>query len=94
MMSIRLSELEGLTSEEIAERMSAFMDASFAPPNGSVAPLEEKIRNFEARYDMTSEEVIKGIETGQIKETEEIAEWAIDYSLLKDLSKVPAQNRG
>ena len=89
MMSIRLSELEGLTSEEIAEKMSGFVAASFGPPNGSVAPLEEKIRNFETRYRMTSEEVIKGIETGNVEETEEIAEWAIDYSLLKDLSKVP-----
>lgn len=89
MLTIKLSELQGLTLEQIAEKMSPLVKASFGPPNGSVNPIREKVLNYERIYGMSSEEMLKAIELGKLEETEEVANWAIEYSLLQDLSTAP-----
>lgn len=89
MLTIKLSDLQGLTAEQIAEKMSPLVDASFGPPNGSVDPVKRKVLDYERTYGMTSDEMLIAIELGKLEETEEISEWAIEYSLLQDLSTVP-----
>jgi hypothetical protein len=89
-LTVKLSDLQGLTAEQIAAKMSPLVDASFGPPNGSVDPVKKRVLDYELTYGMTSEEMLKAIELGKLEETEEVAEWAIEYSLLQDLSVIPA----
>lgn len=85
MIKIKLSELEGLSEEEIGKKMEPMIDASFASPNGSLRIIQERVESFELLHGMKSEEMLRGIEYGDLEEEEDFAEWALDYSLLQDL---------
>ncbi|NER33102.1 MAG: hypothetical protein F6J93_03320 [Oscillatoria sp. SIO1A7] len=83
---IKLSTLEGLTGDEIEQKLSGIIKASLDSPNGSLTYLQKKVANFETKYEMSSEEMMSAVASGKLPETEALATWAIDYSLLKDLS--------
>jgi|GEM_PF-3440700 len=83
---IKLSDLQGLTSREIEEKLNPLIEGAFDPPNGSVDYLKRKVEGFETTYGMTSEEMVEGVASGKLHETEAFATWGIDYTLLKELS--------
>lgn len=49
----------------------------------ATAYLESRIRSFELRYEITSEELLRALEQDRIKETAEIAEWLFLLSALE-----------
>jgi len=91
---LKLSDLEGLTEEQIELKMSPMIQRSFAPPNGSVDFLAAKISGYEQAYNMPSDEMLSKVSSGQLQETQAFADWAIDYSLLKDMSSATVKNFG
>jgi len=83
---LKLSTLEGLTTEQITEMLNPVISASLDSPNGSLAYLQNQVRNFESKYNMSSEEMMQAVASGDLLETEAISTWGISYSLLQDLS--------
>lgn len=83
---IELSSLEGLSADNLAVELNTLINASFEPPNGSLKYVEDRVRHFENKYKMTSEEMMNAVASGSLPETEAFATWAINYSLLKELS--------
>ena len=83
---LKLSELEKLNAEQITVALNPVLSDSLASPNGSLDYLHKRVCNFENQYKMSSEEMINAVASGRCPETEALATWAIDYSLLKDLS--------
>lgn len=86
MKCMKLSDLEGLSPEESEEMLDQTLTSSFEPLNSNLFNLMEKIREREEFYGMTTEDMLRQIEYGQVKETEELANWAIDYFTIKELS--------
>ncbi|MEM7771399.1 MAG: hypothetical protein AAGA75_25005 [Cyanobacteria bacterium P01_E01_bin.6] len=83
---MKLSDLEGLSPKESEEMLDQILTSSFEPLNSNLFNLMEKIREREEFYGMTTEDMLRQIEYGQVKETEELANWAIDYFTIKELS--------
>jgi hypothetical protein len=83
---IKLSDLQGLTPSKIEEKLNPLIEGAFSPPNGSINYLKQRIARFEASHGMTSEEMMEGVASGKLQETEAFATWGIDYTLLKELS--------
>lgn len=85
MKTLKLSELEGLTSEQILTKLECTFSPLSTSPNGAVKQLKEKIDALEVQYGFSSEEMLEHIARGNFEETVEIANWAIDYNTLQEL---------
>ncbi|MBN8564534.1 MAG: hypothetical protein J0L70_28790 [Leptolyngbya sp. UWPOB_LEPTO1] len=92
MECLKLSELEGLTDEQIERKMFPLIENSFVPPNGSVNFIEGKIAIYEQTYRMASEEMLSKVSSGELQETQDFVDWAIYYGLLKDM--ISATDKG
>jgi len=83
---LKLSTLEGLTTEQITEMLNPVISASLDSPNGSLQYLQNQVRSFESKYNMSSEEMMQAVASANLPETEAIATWGMSYSLLQNLS--------
>lgn len=72
---VRLSELATMSSSELESQTATLMEASRAADTQGSPTLERRIRNFEARYEMSSEALRRGLSEETVKETAEISEW-------------------
>lgn len=91
---LKLSDLEGLTDAQIEQKMLPIIEGSFVSPNGSVAYLKGKIGEYEQAYHMSSDEMLFKVSSGELQETQDFADWAIEYSLLNDMSSCTGKNFG
>ena len=73
--SIRLGELDTLTSAERADVLRKLVADASQPPNGHLAAARARVRDFERRYELSSEALIERLRTEEMRETAEIAEW-------------------
>jgi hypothetical protein len=71
---IKLSELSSLTGKDQKRAMTELVNAA-RMKNGGIALLDARLRKFELRYEMSSEELKKKCAEGKVKETAEIAKW-------------------
>lgn len=82
MCALRVADLANLTEAERRDQFSKLL----SPPAGGVYPAEvgmrSRIRSYEARYEMTSAELLKKLEAGEIRETAEVSEWLFLLSAL------------
>ena len=53
----------------------------------AVARLRRRIRTYERRYEVGSEQMANLVTTGYVKETAEILKWMFDYRVLQSLGK-------
>ena len=74
-LSMRLSDYAAMSPAEQAAALDALVNA--ARTNGATARtvLSARIRRFEERYEMTSDEMLQRVASGEFRETAEIAEW-------------------
>ncbi len=75
--SIRLSEFRHLSEAEKVAALRELAIASQGVPTDELAVLEGRIRAFEARYELTSEQMRSRVAEGVLPETAEIASWLI-----------------
>lgn len=73
--AVRISELYSLTPSEREAALARLIEEALRPSNGGEASIDARIREFELRYEMSSEELLKRLEGEQQAETDEIAEW-------------------
>lgn len=88
MQGLKLSTLEGLSLEETEKVLSSVFAASSKINDGTLACIVEKIRRLEEFYGTSTQEMLQKIEQGKIQETEELANWAISYYTLQELSGI------
>ena len=63
-----------MSDENQRKSMVELIDAS-RTKNGGVVSLNARLKKFELRYEMTSEELKNKCAEGKVKETAEIAKW-------------------
>jgi hypothetical protein len=73
--TIRLSDLRAMSDEERKATLARVSAEANAPMNGQVAMIETKIRAYEERYEMSSDELIERLKSNEQRETAEIADW-------------------
>lgn len=86
MKSIKLSELNGLNQEQIAEKLLPLIEASFSPPSQeNIEAFRVKLEEFEKKHGMSYEEMYHQVCVVGIPEPDDFAEWAMDHSLYQSL---------
>jgi hypothetical protein len=73
--SVRLADLANMSRADQEAMVARLTREAAAPRNGQRALLDSRIRRFELRYEMTSEQLLVGLREGTIRETAEIADW-------------------
>lgn len=64
-----------MSPAEIAERLHRERDARPLPSAEDIAQLEARVREFECRYEIPSDEVHEAIEDHRLHETADVAQW-------------------
>ena len=82
--TLKMSELRGLSASEIAARVASFGKSQ--PANGELASLQERIAEFEIRYELSSETMRAQFHTGQLKETADICKWLMLLSVREGIT--------
>ena len=80
--SIKMSEYGEMTPEGQLEAIRDLM-ATASQRNGNGSLLAERIKAFEKKYKMTSQEMRTALAENRIKDTVEITEWLIDLQATK-----------
>lgn len=73
--SIRITAKEAVSDDQWLQRSRQLADALKQPMNGQLMDIEQRIRSFESRYEMTSQEMRGKFRSGDLKETMEICSW-------------------
>lgn len=76
-MTLKLSELARLPKADRDVALGKLVEAARAPRNGQARELDQRIRAFEIRYEMTSEEMVRRLHAGQIEDTADISKWTM-----------------
>ena len=74
-VSYRLSDLAAMTPAEQEVALDVLVAATRASNGTGSAVLNARIRRFEERYEMPSDEMLRRLASGTLEETAEIAEW-------------------
>ena len=77
-----------------AQRGKALRDlvvSARQPANGGILQLQAEINEYEARYEMSSAELLQRLKSGEQSETGEIASWLIRLSLLRRIREREAR---
>ena len=72
---IALNELGTMSPAELQAETATLMQASRQAEVKGTPSLDSRIRKFEVRYEMTSDELQTLLAEGDVRETAEIAEW-------------------
>jgi hypothetical protein len=72
---VRSADLALMSTEERDIVLGRLVESATGPRNGQRAEIEARIRRFELRYEIASEQLLTELATGTRKETAEIAEW-------------------
>ncbi len=73
--SVRISELGKMSETERAEAASKLIPGAGASSNGRVERLDAEIREYENRYEIGSEHLLKALHEGKLQETTDIVRW-------------------
>lgn len=86
--AFRLSELSGLSLEQISVKADEMLAAAAQPPNGELKMLDKRIQKFEHLFGCSSEEMKRSLQEGRQQESREICEWLGLVSLRNDLAEL------
>lgn len=75
MARIRSADLAALPPDEKKKALAALTNPSQEEKARTRAVLQARVRQFETRYEMTSEEMIDGLARGEVRDTAEINQW-------------------
>ena len=80
---ITLSALAVMDQESRMRELGSLVDATKTANGSATAYLEGRIRSFEERFKMSSQEMLERLRSGQQEETAEIASWLFYLDALK-----------
>lgn len=75
--------LSHLDDDAKREELSALVDAARHANGHATKHLRDRVRQFELRYEMSTDELLAALERGDQKETADIAEWLFWYDALE-----------
>lgn len=88
--SVSFEELRNAPPEQRERMLEKLGYAASGPPNGEVERIEAEIREYERRYEVSSERMMEELEEGTRKETAEIASWIMRLRIRERLSAFQA----
>lgn len=72
-----------MDKESRLKQLGDLMDATKMANGAASAYLKGKVRALEARYEMSSKEMLEALDTGRQKETADIAQWLFYLDALR-----------
>lgn len=72
---VKLSDLACMPIVDSDRVLGELVHSARTNRNGQAAVLDARIRSFEMRYEMTSDQLREGLRAGTIEETADIARW-------------------
>ncbi len=87
--TLRFSELRNLSPPERKERIREFSQRPSR--NGGAAEIDQRIAEFESRYEMSSKTMREQFRTGNRRETAEIGRWLILLSIRDDIERAASE---
>src|SRR5436853_514257 len=82
--TIKSSDLVYMTEEERRKALAELVNATRQNGDADRTLLRARVRQYELRYEMRSDEMLKQYAAGKIRETAEIADWLFWLGVLKD----------
>ena len=77
-MKVRMSDMHAMTEAERRMTLNDLADAAMAPRTAAQAKaLDARLAEFEVRYEMSSADMLRGLADGKVRDTADIAKWAI-----------------
>lgn len=76
-MKLLLSDLAKMTKAEKKAALADLARAAMAPRDGQAHELDHRIREFEIRYEMTSEEMRRRSSEGRLPDTADTSLWFV-----------------
>lgn len=73
--ALRIGDLQAMTPRERDGVLSQLASEAVAPTNGQLVAVNARIRSYEARYEMSSAQLLARLHKDEIRETAEIASW-------------------
>ena len=73
--TIKTADLANMTERERAVVLTELTESANGPRNGQAVVIDARIRKFESRYEMSSEELLRRLHSGEIAETAEVSQW-------------------
>ena len=73
--SVRFTDLKNMSSAEKGKALGNLVAGARSSANGQTDKLEAEIREYERRYEVSSERMMQELAEGERKETAEIASW-------------------
>jgi hypothetical protein len=89
--TLKLSDFSSMQPEGRTAALDELVVAASQPANGGLEALESEINEFEARYEMSSDELVERIEADRQEETAEIASWLIALDLRRRIREREAR---
>ncbi len=74
---MKLQAFAKMSADEKRDAVADIAAASMGPPNGQMEPINAKLAAFEARYEMTTTEMIASFKAGKLADTADIAQWLV-----------------
>ena len=88
--NIKLNALAALSEREREQVLTELIQSARLPRTGQASALDARIREYEVRFEMTSEELHQQLRAGRLRETAEIAQWLFLLGARDDTGGVTA----
>jgi hypothetical protein len=73
--SVGMTEFREMSEAQRAEAVSKLVGGAFESENGQAAELDAQIEEYERKYGLPSEHMLRKLAEGEIQETSEICSW-------------------
>jgi len=72
---MRITDIAKMTESERTEALASLVSKARSGSAAARVAVSARLRAYEIRYEMTSEEMLRQFRAGQIRETADIAKW-------------------
>jgi hypothetical protein len=79
--SVSFSEIRKASPERREQLFSELVEGARAPANGRIEEIDARIARFERTHGVSSEDMIRELDEGKRRETEEISSWLMLLNL-------------
>lgn len=86
---VNSSTLAELSEQDRLDELAELVEQAKSSNGKATAYLRNRVRKFEMRYEMTSEEMLRTLQSGEQKETAEMAEWLFLLNALASRAEAP-----
>lgn len=74
-------QLSGYGDRFLDSALRKIVDRQIARDEADLARIDEELRSFEARYEMTSDQFWQQYQRGQLNDTEDFTEWNVFFKM-------------